>query len=111
MEPFGQKTRAWEKQMGLLLDDFRDVFNGIDKYYGAERINQIKENVSPVIQPARRIPFYYVKPLEDHIMMELIVEGPLEEEKNGTWISKLVTRSFLVITRKKARTSWFTQEH
>ena len=55
---------------------------------------QLKENVTPIIQPARRIPLHYVKPLlEDHLaelIKEDVVEGLLTEEEEGTWILNLV---------------------
>ena len=39
------------------------------------------------------IPLHYVQPLEDHmreLLAEDVIEGPLEEEEEGTWISNLV---------------------
>ena len=54
---------------------------------------QVREDIQPVIQPRRRIPLHYVKPLEDHLaelLDEDVIEGPLVEEEEGTWISNLV---------------------
>jgi transposase InsO family protein len=82
-----------EEAMDKIADEFRDIFQGIGKYKGAPVKIQLTENVIPVIQPARRIPLHYIKPLEDHLeeMLEQdVIEGPLEEEEEGTWISNLV---------------------
>ena len=40
-----------------------------------------------------RIPLHYREPLEDHLVELLdrdMIEGPLQEEEGGTWISNLV---------------------
>ena len=46
-----------------------------------------------MIQLPRRIPLHYREPLEDHLAELLeqdVIEGPLQEEERGTWISNLV---------------------
>ena len=75
------------------MEEFKSSFSGIGKYEGPEVTIQIRDNVPPVKQPARRIPLHYVKPLEDHmkeLIAEDVVEGPLEEEEEEIWISNLV---------------------
>ena len=87
------QQRATEETMSKLTKEFKDIFEGVGKYEGPEVRIQMHENVTPVIQPARRIPLHFVKPLEDHLtelMEEDVVEGPLMEEEEGTWISNLV---------------------
>merc|ERR1712041_10655 len=74
------------------------MFKGIGKYVGDPVKIQVKEGISPVNQPPRRIPLQYVEPLKEHVaeLVEAdVVEGPLQEEEEGTWISNLV------ITEKK----------
>ena len=47
----------------------------------------------PIIQPRRRIPLHCVDRLESEIKKMLdedIIEGPLDEEEPGTFISNLV---------------------
>ena len=56
------------------------------------KINVTKE-VTPVIQPRRRIPLHYMDRLEvelEKMLKEDIIEGPLDEEEPGTFISNLV---------------------
>ena len=53
----------------------------------------MREDVSLVIQPVRKIPLHYIKPLDDHItelLQQDVIEGPLIKEEPGTWISNLV---------------------
>ena len=87
------KAKEKDNKMEKLTNEFEDIFHGIGKYEGPEVKIRIKENATPVIQPPRRIPLHYVKPLEDHmeeLIAEDVVEGPLTEEEEGTWISNLV---------------------
>ena len=73
--------------MDKLADEFTDIFGGVGKYKGPAIKIQLRENISPVIQPRRRIPLHYVKPLEDHLkelLEEDVIEGPLVEEEEGT---------------------------
>ena len=82
-----------DKKIQKLIDDYEDIFQGIGKYKGDPVKIQVREGIQPVIQPPRRIPIHYRKPLQDHLE-ELIqgdvIEGPLQEEEEGTWISNLV---------------------
>ena len=53
----------------------------------------MEEGFRPFIQPPRRIPLHLKEPLRLHIeeLKEYgVVEGPLEEEEEGMWISNLV---------------------
>ena len=87
------KGTAKDKDMEILTKEYEDIFHGIGKYEGPEVKIRLKENVRPVIQPPRRIPLHYVQPLADHmkeLIAEDVVEGPLTEEEEGTWISNLV---------------------
>ena len=55
-------------------------------------MNIIKD-VLPVIYPRRRIPLHYIDRLEVELEKMLkgdIVEGPLDQEEPGTFISNLV---------------------
>ena len=82
-----------ERAMDKLAGEFQDIFGGVGRYKGPEIKIQIREDISPVIQARRRIPLHYVKPLEDHLkelLEEDVIEGPLVEEEDGTWISNLV---------------------
>ena len=85
------KERA--RRMDRLGGEYKDIFGGVGKYEGPAIKIQLKEHVRPVIQAPRRIPLHYVKPLEDHLkelLAEDVIEGPLVEEEEGTWISNLV---------------------
>ena len=76
-----------------MAKEFQDIFVGVGRYKGPEIKIQIREDIQPVIQPRRRIPLHYVKPLEDHLaelLEEDVIEGPLVEEEEGNWISNLV---------------------
>ena len=53
----------------------------------------MEEGAKPVIQPLRRIPIHYRELLKEHLkeMLEQdVIEGPLQEEEAGTWISNLM---------------------
>ena len=79
--------------MEQIVEEYRDMFGGVGKYKGPAVKIQLKEGVKPVIQPPRRIPLHYVEPLKDHLkelLEEDVIEGPLLEEEEGTWISNLV---------------------
>ena len=82
-----------DKKIQKLIHDYEDIFQGIGKNKGDPVKIQVREGIQPVIQPPRRIPIHYLKPLQDHLE-ELIqgdvIEGPLQEEEEGTWISNLV---------------------
>ena len=88
-----KQYKETQKKMGEIVKEYQDIFGGVGKYEGPEVKIQLKEDVIPVIQPPRRIPLHYVQPLKDHLkelVEEDVVEGPLTEEEEGTWISNLV---------------------
>ena len=75
--------------MNKLAKEYEDIFQGIGKYRGEPVKIQLTANVSPIIQPPRRIPLHYVQPLKDHLaemIKEDVIEGPLAEEEEGSWI-------------------------
>ena len=82
-----------EKKMTELVEEFEDIFKGIGKYRGEPVKIQITDNVLPIIQPPRWIPLHYIQPLKEHLaemIKEDVIEGPLAEEEEGSWISNLV---------------------
>ena len=92
-----QLTLADQKRvdevMNKIAEDNKEVFQGIGRYRGKPIKIQVKEGVRPVIQPARRIPLHLRQPLKDHLeelVEQGVVEGPLAEEEEGTWVSNLV---------------------
>ena len=93
VERTAKESKQMEKGMKRLVDEYQDIFGGVGKYNGPEIKIQVRDNIKPVIQPRRKIPLHYVQPLEDHLkelMEEDVIEGPLVEEEEGTWISNLV---------------------
>ena len=78
-------------EMAKVLEEYADIMSGgIGKYNGNPVQIQMAEGVPPVIQPNRRVPMHYVKPLKDHLdelLTEDVIEGPLKEEEQGSWIS------------------------
>ena len=72
-----------------MVMEFQDIFGGVGRYKGPEIKIQIRENIQPVIQPHRRIPLHYVKPLEDHLAESLLWRGHWWRKKRGlgypTW--------------------------
>ena len=94
-DPVKEKIREKEndKKMDEMAKEYEDIFQGIGKYRGEPVKIQLTANVSPIIQPPRRIPLHYVQPLKDHLaemIKEDVIEGPLAEEEEGSWISNLV---------------------
>ena len=82
-----------EDKMNWVAEEFKPLFQGIGWYKGSPIQIQVKPGARPVIQPPRRIPLHYREPLEDHLAELLeqdVIEGPLQEEERGTWISNLV---------------------
>ena len=66
---------------------------GVSEGTLVQRKMQLRENTSPVIQAPLRTPLHCVNSLEDdlkELLEEDVVEGPLMEEEEGTWISNLV---------------------
>ena len=88
-----EETPDIEDKMNRVTKEFKRLFQGIGRYKGPPVQIQVKPGARPVIQPPRRIPLHYREPLEDHLAKLLeqdVIEGPLQEEERGTWISNLV---------------------
>ncbi len=88
-----EEVKDSDKKMDELVEEFADIFQGIGKYRGEPVKIQMTDNVLPIIQPPRRIPLHYIQPLKEHLaeMIEQdVIEGPLSEEEEGSWISNLV---------------------
>ena len=80
-------------RMERVVKNFKPLFEGIGKYKGQPVPIQMREDVSPVIQPVRKIPLHYIYPLDNHItelLQQDVIEGPLIKEEPGTWMSNLV---------------------
>ena len=89
-----------------LAGEFKEVFEGIGKYKGPPVKIQVKEGVRPVVQPPRRIPLHYQEPLKEHLeeLLEAgVIEGPLQHEEEGTWVSNLVITGKKWDTEKKEK--------
>ena len=82
-----------DEEMDRVAKEYKEVFEGIGKYKGPPVEIQVEEGVRPVVQPPRRIPLHYQEPLKEHIQELLeagVIEGPLQHEEEGTWVSNLV---------------------
>ena len=91
----GQQTQVkTDKSMEDITIDFSKVFEKkTGKFKGDPIKIQIRPNAIPVIQPTRRIPLHYIDPLNaeiERMIRDDIIEGPLEIEEPGTYISNLV---------------------
>ena len=92
--PSKQFQRQIDDTMEAIKRKYKDVFSdSTGKFKGPPiRINVTKE-ITPVVQPRGRIPLHYMDRLEVELkkmLEEDIIEGPLEEEEPGTFISNLV---------------------
>ena len=82
-----------DEKMEKVAEEFKEVFEGIGKYKGPPVELQVQEGVRPVVQAPGRIPLHYQEPLKEHIQELLdagVIEGPLQHEEEGTWVSNLV---------------------
>jgi len=90
----GQTQSEIDRDMDKIKEKFSNVFSDrTGKFRGAQIRIQVEKDATPVIQPRRKIPLHYVDKLEVEIkkmLEEDIIEGPLDEEENGTFISNLV---------------------
>ena len=90
----GQTQSEIDRDMSKIKEKFSDVFSDkTGKFRGAQIRIQVEKDATPVIQPRRKIPLHYVDKLEEEIkkmIEEDIIEGPLDEEEKGTFISNLV---------------------
>ena len=74
----------------LLINKFSDIFEGIGKLKDFKAHIHLDENVEPVIQPQRRIPFHLRKKVEQEL--ERLKAADIIEEAKGptTWLSPAV---------------------
>ena len=90
----GQTQLEIDTCMKSMSDSFPKLFaNKTGKFKGPPIKVQLHPNATPVIQPPRKIPLHYLKPLETELMNMLgddVIEGPIEIEEPGTYISNLV---------------------
>ena len=88
------KNGTVEAEMEKIRNEFSDVFTDTTgKVKGTPIKIQVREDAIPVIQPPRRIPLHYIDRLEaelEKMKHEDIIEGPLEIEEPGTFLSNLV---------------------
>jgi hypothetical protein len=87
-----------ESEMENIQSEFPDVFSDTTgKVKGTPIKIQVREDAVPVIQPPRRIPLHYIDRLEVELKkmkMEDIIEGPLDIEEPGTFLSNtLITNN------------------
>ena len=89
----GQTQAKIYESMQALTNTFPWLFQDkTGKLKGHPIKIQLHPNAMPTIQPPRRIPVHYMEPLEKELNMirDDIIEGPLEAEEPGTYISNLV---------------------
>ena len=95
----GETQQAIDKRMQDIIEDFQSVFTDIIGRFRGEPIKiQVKSNAVLVIQAPRRIPLHCserAKTELEKIISEDIIEGPIDTEEPGTFLSNLV------ITAKK----------
>ena len=97
-------TEAFEEDPRMsdaFISEFPQLFsNKTGKFKGDPIKIHVKADAVPVIQAARRIPMHYLNPTKreiEHMLNEDIIEGPINIEKPGTFLSNLV------ITDKKEK--------
>lgn len=80
--------------MKRLVEDFPKLFtDNTGKVKGPPIKIQIRKDAVPVIQPSRRIPLHYMERLKSELKLmkdQDIIEGPIDIEEPGTFISNLV---------------------
>ena len=91
----GGKTQSEiDIDMKKIMSEFPDLFtDATGKVQGPPIKIQIHKEAVPVIQPGRRIPLHYMDRLKvelEKMKDEDIIEGPIEIEEPGTFISNLV---------------------
>ena len=90
----GETQSEIDANMKQIIADFPDLFTDVTgKVQGPPIKIQIRKDAVPVIQPGRRIPLHYMERLESELKKmkdEDIIEGPIEIEEPGTFISNLV---------------------
>ena len=91
---FPTDSSSVEAEMERIRNEFSDVFSDkTGKVKGTPIKIQVREDAVPVIQPPRRIPLHYLDRLEtelEKMKAEDIIEGPIDIEEPGTFLSNLV---------------------
>ena len=90
----GQTQAKIDESMQALSNTFPWLFQDkTGKFKGHPIKIQPHPNAMPIIQPPCRIHLHYMEPLEkelNNMFCSDIIEGPLEVEEPGTYISNLV---------------------
>ena len=90
----GETQAEIDANMKKFISQFPALFFAkTSKFQGPPIKIQVHPNATPMIQPPRHIPLHYVERLQTEInkmSMDDIIEGPLEIEEPGTYISNLV---------------------
>ena len=90
----GETQAEIDENMKLLRQEFPNLFTDkTGKCKGPPIKIQVRKGAVPVIQPQRRIPLHYMERLEGELKKMLdedIIEGPIDVEEPGTFISNLV---------------------
>ena len=90
----GETQAEVDANMKRLITDFPDLFSDkTGKVKGPPIKIQIRKDAVPVIQPGRRIPLHYMDRLKSELekmKQEDIIEGPVDIEEPGTFLSNLV---------------------
>merc|ERR1712048_311865 len=80
--------------MKQIMEDFPKLFSdATGKVKGPPIKIQVHEDATPVIQPGRKIPLHYMEKLKtelERMKREDIIEGPIEVEEPGTFLSNIV---------------------
>ena len=90
----GETQEEIDANMEEIVSEFPKLFtNATGKVKGPPIEIQVRENAVPVVQPQRRIPLHYMDRLKtelEKMLSEDIIEGPIQVEEPGTFISNLV---------------------
>ena len=90
----GETQAEIDKNMKQIMKDFPKLFSdSTGKVKGPPIKIQVRDDATPVIQPGRRIPLHYMEKLKselERMKREDIIEGPIEIEVPGTFLSNIV---------------------
>ena len=90
----GETQSEIDANMDRIIHDFPDLFtDATGKVKGSPIKIQIRKDAVPVIQPGRKIPLHYMDRLKSELKSmkdQDIIEGPIDIEEPGTFISNLV---------------------
>ena len=96
-----------------LIEEYDDLFHGLGKLKEYQIKLHIDENVPPVAQPHRRVPFHVRKQLEDQLRYEEEL-GVIERIEGPTpWVSPIVVApkpkspGKVRVRKTSVTTSWF----